>query len=88
MDPGQINRLFKSIATRAELDPKDISGHSTRIGQIIAKVGWSKVDTVTRSVGFNNIEAINSPSTRQSELAVYSRPKTQSRFNSVSDTLA
>ncbi|MEK9718996.1 MAG: hypothetical protein VW520_07485, partial [Candidatus Puniceispirillum sp.] len=32
IDPGKINRMFKSIATRAELDPKEISAHSTRIG--------------------------------------------------------
>jgi len=65
--------VFKSIATRAELDPKQISGHSTRIGaaqdllvsgasigQIMAKVGWSKVDTVMRYVGVGDLSAINS----------------------------
>jgi len=49
-----------------------ISGHSTRIGgaqellrdgasiaQIMAKVGWTKVDTVMRYVGLSPIEAIN-----------------------------
>jgi site-specific recombinase XerD len=75
MDPGQISRVFKSIAVKAKLDPDQISGHSTRIGaaqdlldggasigQIMAKVGWSKVDTVMRYVGVNNIEAIKLPS--------------------------
>ena len=73
MDPGQISRLFKSIAFEADLDPKEISGHSTRIGaaqdlldsgasigQIMAKVGWSKVDTVMRYVGIGDIAALNS----------------------------
>ncbi|MDA8724159.1 tyrosine-type recombinase/integrase, partial [Alphaproteobacteria bacterium] len=58
-DPGQISRIFKSLAVKAKLDPEQISDHSTRIGaaqymlsggasigQIMAKVGWSKVDTV------------------------------------------
>jgi len=88
MDPGQISRVFKSIAVKADLDPKQISGHSTRIGaardmlsggasfgQIMAKGGWSKVDTVMRYVGVNNIEAINSPSAIQSEPAVHARPQ-------------
>jgi integrase len=88
MDPGQISRTFKSLAIKAKLDPEQISGHSTRIGaaqdmlsggasigQIMAKVGWSKVDTVIRYVVVNNIEAMNSPSTLQSEPAVYSRPQ-------------
>jgi len=88
MDPGQISRVFKSIAIKAKLDPEQISGHSTRIGaaqdlldsgasigQIMAKVGWSKVDTVMRYVRVGNIEAMNSPSTLQSETAVYSRPQ-------------
>ena len=88
MDPGQISRVFKSIAVKSDLDPKEISGHSTRIGaaqdlldngasigQIMAKVGWSKVDTVMRYVGVNNIEAMNSSSASQSETAVYSRPQ-------------
>jgi site-specific recombinase XerD len=88
MDPGQISRLFKSIAVKSDLDPKEISGHSTRIGaaqdlldngasigQIMAKVGWSKVDTVMRYVGVNNIEAMNSPGALHNEPAVYSRPQ-------------
>mgnify|MGYP003759109565 CR=1 FL=1 len=73
MDPGQISRVFKSIAVKAKLDPEQISGHSTRIGaaqdllsegsiigQIMAKVGWSKVDTVMRYVGIGDLSAINS----------------------------
>ena len=31
LDPGQINRMFKSLAVKADLDPKEISG-LTRIG--------------------------------------------------------
>ena len=73
MDPGQISRVFKSIAIKAKLDPEQISGHSTRIGaaqdlldsgasigQIMAKVVWSKVDTVMRYVGVGDLSAINS----------------------------
>ncbi len=73
MDPGQISRVVKSLAGKAKLDPKQISGHSTRIGaaqdmlsggasigQIMAKVGWSKVDTVMRYVGVGDLSAINS----------------------------
>ena len=73
MDPGQISRVFKLLAVKAKLDPKQISGHSTRIGaaqdlldggasigQIMAKVGWSKVDTVMRYVGVGDLSAINS----------------------------
>ena len=88
MDPGQISLVFKSLAIKADIEPKQISGHSTRIGaaqdlldggasigQIMAKVGWSKVDTVMRYVGVNYIEAMNSPSAIQSEPAVYIRPQ-------------
>jgi integrase len=75
MDPGQISRTFKSLALKAKLDPEQISGHSTRIGaaqdllsggasigQIMAKVGWGKVDTVMRYVGVGDLSAINSQS--------------------------
>ncbi|MDB2531606.1 tyrosine-type recombinase/integrase [Alphaproteobacteria bacterium] len=75
MDPGQISRMFKSLAVKAKLDPKQISGHSTRIGaaqdmlsggasigQIMAKVGWSKVDTVMRYVGVGELSALQSKS--------------------------
>ena len=72
---SQISRIFKSIAVKAKLDPEQISGHSTRIGaakdlldngasigQIMAKVGWSKVDTVMRYVGAGELSALNSQS--------------------------
>lgn len=75
MDPGQISRVFKSVAVKADLEPKQISGHSTRIGaaqdlldngasigQIIAEVGWSKVDTVMRYVGVGELSALQSKS--------------------------
>jgi site-specific recombinase XerD len=63
---AQIGRIFKGLATKAGIDSlsvKNISGHSIRIGaaqdllisgatlpQIMAKGGWSKVDTVMRYV--------------------------------------
>ena len=66
LDPGQVARVFKSLAKQAQINPKSVSGHSTRIGaaqdllnegktigQIMAIVGWSKVDTVMRYVGKN-----------------------------------
>ena len=66
LDPGQVTRIFKSLAKLAQINPQSISGHSTRIGaaqdllnegrtigQIMAIVGWSKVDTVMRYVGKN-----------------------------------
>jgi site-specific recombinase XerD len=75
MDPGQISRVFKSLAVKADLNSKQISGHSTRIGaaqdlldsgasigQIMAKVGWSKVDTVMRYVGAGELSALQSKS--------------------------
>jgi site-specific recombinase XerD len=93
MDPGQISRVFKSIAVKADFEPKQISGHSTRIGaaqdmlsggasisQIMAKVGGSKVDTVIRYVGVTNIEAMNSQSTPQIKPAVYNRPQNSITF--------
>ena len=71
MEPGQISRVFKSIAVTAGLDPRQISGLSRQlgagqdllaegasVGQIIAKVGWTKVDTVMRYTGINNLEAL------------------------------
>ena len=64
LDPGQVARIFKSLAKQAQINPKRVSGHSTRIGaaqdllnegktigQIMAIVGWSKVDTAMRYVG-------------------------------------
>jgi integrase len=69
LDPGQVARIFKSLAKQAQINPQSVSGHSTRIGaaqdllndgksigQIMAIVGWSKVDTVMRYVGPNRIE--------------------------------
>ena len=75
MDSGQISRTFKSLEVKAKLDPEQISGHSTHIGaaqdmlsggasigQIMAKVGWSKVDTVMRYVGVGQLSALQSKS--------------------------
>jgi site-specific recombinase XerD len=63
---AQIGRIFKRLATKAGVDylsVKNISGHSIRVGaaqdlllsgatlpQIMAKGGWTKVDTVMRYV--------------------------------------
>ncbi len=63
---AQIGRIFKRLATKAGVDSlsvKNISGHSIRVGaaqdlllsgatlpQIMAKGGWTKVDTVMRYV--------------------------------------
>ena len=73
MDSGQVSRTFKSHALKAGIDPANVNGHSTRIGaaqdmllggasigQIMAKVGWSKVDTVMRYVGVGDVTALNS----------------------------
>ena len=64
--------MFKSLAVKANSDPDKISGYSmrigaaqgmlsggARIGQIMAKVGWSKVDTVMRYVGVGTLTALN-----------------------------
>lgn len=75
LNSGQVCRIFKKLARQAGLKTElasRISGHSTRIGgaqellrdgasiaQIMAKVGWTKVDTVMRYVGLSPIEAIN-----------------------------
>ena len=63
---GQINRIYKRLAARANLDEElieKISGHSMRVGhaqdlvisgasmpQIMSKGRWSKIDTVMRYV--------------------------------------
>jgi len=73
LDAGQVSRIFKRLATRAGIKAGNISGHSTRIGaaqdllqagksigQIMALVGWSKIDTVIRYVGASSIDAISS----------------------------
>ena len=73
-DSGQVGRTFKKIARDCGVDPsitKKISGHSTRIGsaqdllrtgeslaQIMARVGWTKVDTVMRYVGLTPMQAL------------------------------
>ena len=71
---GQIGRSFKRIARacgiQADITAK-ISGHSTRVGsaqdlllrgeslaQIMARVGWTKVDTVMRYVGLTPMQAL------------------------------
>ena len=67
MDPGQISRLPKPIAVETDFHSKQISRHSTRIGaaqdlldsganigQIMAKLRRSKIDTVMRYVGVNS----------------------------------
>lgn len=75
LNSGQVCRIFKKLARRVGLQSSlasRISGHSTRIGgaqellrdgasiaQIMAKVGWTKVDTVMRYVGLSPIQAIN-----------------------------
>jgi site-specific recombinase XerD len=71
--PGQIARIFKTLAKTASLNPTGISGHSTRIGaaqdllrhgcsigQIMAQVGWHKVDTVMHYLGATAIDVIQS----------------------------
>ena len=71
MNPCQVSRTFNSIALQAFLGPAKISGHSTRIGaaqvmllggacigQIMAKVWWSKVDTATQCIGVVGNKAI------------------------------
>lgn len=73
LNSGQISHVCKSLVVKADLDPKQISGRSTRIGgaqdlldggasigQTMAKVEWSKFDTVMRYVGVGNLTAINS----------------------------
>ena len=63
---GQVNRIYKRLARRAQLGPEliqHISGHSMRVGhaqdlvisgasmpQIMSKGRWSKTDTVMRYV--------------------------------------
>ena len=39
---------------------QDLLDGGASIGQIMAKVGWSKVDTVMRYVGVGDLSAINS----------------------------
>ena len=80
LDPGQVARIFKSLARQAQINPKSISGHSTRvgaaqdllnngksIGQIMTIGGWSKVDTVIRYAGLNRIETLDHKSTKYAQ---------------------
>ena len=61
LNPGQVNRILKRLARRADLDPALVSGHSLRIGaaqdllqkgaslpDIMHRGRWSKTDTVMR----------------------------------------
>ena len=66
LNPGQISRIYKRIATAAKVDPslvRKISGHSTRVGaaqdlmtsgaslpMIMYRGRWTKSDTVMRYV--------------------------------------
>ena len=69
LDPGQVARIFKSLAKQAQINPTSISGHSTRIGaaqdllnngnsfgQIMAIAGWTKIETIMRYSGLNQID--------------------------------
>lgn len=78
---GQVGRSFKRIARSCGLKPDvtaKISGHSTRVGsaqdlllkgeslaQIMARVGWTKVDTVMRYVGLTPMQALMQGITKQ-----------------------
>ena len=69
---GQVNRIYKRLAARANLDEElieKISGHSMRVGhaqdlvlsgasmpQIMSKGRWSKTDTVMRYVEHINFQ--------------------------------
>lgn len=75
LNSGQIGRIYKKLARECGLPDEiksRISGHSARVGgaqdllacgasiaQIMAKVGWTKVDSVMRYVGYTPIQAIN-----------------------------
>jgi site-specific recombinase XerD len=75
LNSGQVGRIYKKLARECGLPDeikRRISGHSARVGgaqdllacgasiaQIMAKVGWTKVDTVMRYVGYTPIQAIN-----------------------------
>jgi len=80
LNSGQVSRIYKKLARRVGMPDElanKVSGHSTRVGgaqdllaggasiaQIMAKVGWKKVDTVMRYVGLTPIEAINAEATK------------------------
>lgn len=75
LNSGQVGHIYKKLAQQCGLPDdvkRRISGHSARVGgaqdllacgasiaQIMAKVGWTKVDTVMRYVGHTPIQAIN-----------------------------
>ena len=80
MDRGQKSLIFKSLAINAKLDPKEISGHSTRIsaaqdlldsgagiGRIMAKFGWRKVDPVMKYVGVGKLPALSQKQTKKAQ---------------------
>lgn len=81
-------RLFKLLAVKADLNQREINRHSRqaiaakyplnkgeKIRQIIARVGWSKVDTVMSKVGFNNKEPLNTKSALTIEPPAHSKPE-------------
>lgn len=75
LNSGQVAGICKKLARECGLPngvKRRISGHSARAGgaqdllacgasvaQIMVKVGWTKVDTVMRHVGYTPIQAIN-----------------------------
>lgn len=66
---------------------QDLLDGDASIGQIMVKVGWSKVDTVRRYVGVTSIAAMSSRNTPKIEPAAHSRPSIQSRFDAIAATL-
>jgi len=71
LGPSQINRIFKKLAKKSELNPnivERISGHSMRVGaaqdmltsgenlaKIMQRGRWSKTDTVMRYIEFASL---------------------------------
>ncbi len=88
LNSGQVGRIYKKLACRVGMPDElasRVSGHSTRVGgaqdllaggasiaQIMAKVGWTKVDTVMRYVSFTPIQAVNSAAFFNADSAVSS----------------
>jgi hypothetical protein len=86
-----VGRIYKTLARRIGLPDElasRVSGHSTRVGgaqdllaggasiaQIMAKVGWAKVDTVMRYVGLTPIQAINAEATKNFISREYARSR-------------
>jgi integrase len=91
LNSGQVGRIYKKLARRVGLPNElasRVSGHSTRVGgaqdllaggasiaQIMAKVGWTKVDTVMRYVGLTPIQAINAEATKNFISREYARSR-------------